>query len=77
MRLSRALQHEESKSLSVTSGNKLDEAHIDGQIGRVFAARGELTKANAHKLPQIRDQMTLEKTEKLEEHRPQLPPGEN
>jgi hypothetical protein len=28
-------------------------------------------------LPQIRDQMTLEKTEKLEEHRPQLPPGEN
>ncbi len=43
----------------------------------MFAARGELTKANAHKLPQIRDQMTLEKTEKLEEHRPQLPPGEN
>ena len=77
VRLFKALQHEEHQLDKVTRAKKLDEAQIDAQIDRVVVARGELEKANAHMLLEIRKEMTPEQTEKLEENRPPLAPNEN
>jgi Spy/CpxP family protein refolding chaperone len=76
-RLYKALEHEEHQLEKVTRGKNLNEAQIDAQIDRVVVARGELEKANAHMLLEIRREMTPEQTEKLEQHRPALAPSEN
>jgi Spy/CpxP family protein refolding chaperone len=76
-RLFKALQHEEEQLAKVTRAKKLDEAEIDAQIDRMMAARGALEKANVHLLLQIRGEMTPAQTEKLEEFRPPMGPGEN
>ncbi len=77
MRLYKALEHEENQLEKVTRGKKLDEAQIDAQIDRVVVARGELEKANAHMLLEIRKEMTPDQAGKLEGHRPSLAPNEN
>ena len=66
--------HEEEKQLAKTIRSKdLDENAIFAQIDRVTEARGELEKANAHYLLQLRKEMTPEQTAKLDEHRPSPP----
>ncbi len=77
VRLFKALQHEESQLEKLTRAKKLDETQIDAQIDRVVVARGELEKANVHMLLQIRNEMTPEQNDKLEEHRPVMSPSEN
>ncbi len=66
----RSLQQQESILERMTAGNRLNEEQIFQQIDRVTAARGALEKANAHMLLQIRQQMTDEQTERLDQHRP-------
>ncbi len=68
--LYRSLQQQESILERMTAGNRLNEEQIFQQIDRVTAARGALEKANAHMLLQIRQQMTDEQTERLDQHRP-------
>ncbi len=64
------LQQEESALDKVLRAKVLDEAQIDQQIDRVVQARGDLEKANAHMLLEIRKEMTTAQTEKLDQHRP-------
>ncbi len=75
--LFRGLRHEESQLDRVSRTKVLDEAQIDAQIDKVVQARGDLEKANAHMLLEIRKQMTPEQTAKLDENRPGPPPNEN
>ena len=71
------LQHEESALDKVLRAKVLDEGQIDQQIDRVVQARGELEKANAHMLLEIRKEMTQAQAEKLDEHRPAVSSSEN
>ena len=66
--LFKGLQHEESQLEKLSRARTPDEAQIDAQIDKVVLARGELEKANAHMLLEIRKQMTPEQTERLDEH---------
>ncbi len=63
------LQHEESQLEKTVRAKELNEAEIFQQIDRVTQARGELEKANAHMLLQLRKEMTPEQAARLEEHR--------
>ena len=65
-----SLQHEESQLEKITRSHELDENQIFQQIDRVTAARGDLEKANAHYLLQIRKELTPDQTAKLDELRP-------
>jgi hypothetical protein len=67
MRLDRSLQHEESQLKKLTRSQTLDENLIYQQIDRVTLARGELEKAYAHMLLQIRKEMTPDQTSKLDD----------
>jgi hypothetical protein len=67
MRLDRGLQHEESQLKKLTRSQTLDENLIYQQIDRVTMARGELEKAYAHMLLQIRKEMTPDQTQKLDD----------
>ncbi|RXH55906.1 hypothetical protein GRAN_2763 [Granulicella sibirica] len=69
VKLYKNLQHEESKLEKSTRGKNLDENEIFQQIDRVTQARGELEKANAHMLLQIRKEMTPQQAALLDEHR--------
>jgi len=71
VKLYKSLQHEESQLEKLTRSRELDENHIFQQIDRVTAARGELEKANAHRLLLIRKELTPEQTAKLDDLRPQ------
>ena len=51
-------------------GKELVESQIFDQIDHVVQARGELEKASAHYLLEIRKQMTPEQTSKLDDHLP-------
>ena len=73
VKLYKTLQHEESQLEKLTRSRELDENQIFQQIDRVTAARGELEKANAHRLLQIRKELTPEQTAKLDDLRPQTP----
>ena len=71
VKLYKSLQHEQSQLEKLTRSRELDENQIFQQIDRVTAARGELEKANAHRLLQIRKELTPEQTSKLDDLRPQ------
>lgn len=75
--LYRGLRREESQLDKLSRARVLDEAQIDAQIDKVVQARGELEKADAHMLLEIRKQMTPEQTARLDEHRPPPPPDAN
>jgi Spy/CpxP family protein refolding chaperone len=77
IKLFKALQHEEDQLERISRSRNLDEVQIDQQIDRVVQARGELEKANAHMLLQIRKEMTPEQLARLDEHRPPLSSSEN
>ena len=70
VKLFKNLQHEESQLEKVTRARELNEAQIFDQIDRVVQARGELEKASAHMLLQIRKEMTPEQASRLDDHRP-------
>ena len=72
VKLYKNLQHEESQLTKTVRAKELDEAAIFQQIDRVAQARGELEKANAHMLLQIRKEMTPEQTARLDDRRPDL-----
>jgi hypothetical protein len=76
VRLYKSLQHEESQLEKVSRARVLEEAQIDAQIDRVVVARGDLEKANAHMILEIRKQMNSEQTSRLDEHRAP-PPNDN
>jgi Spy/CpxP family protein refolding chaperone len=63
------LQHEESQLGKLVRGKELVESQIFDQIDRVVQARGELEKASAHYLLQIRKEMTPEQAARLDDHR--------
>ena len=65
-----ALRAQENGLESLSSGVHLDEGKIFLQIDEVAKARAALEKANAHMLLQIRNQMTDEQVERLDERRP-------
>jgi len=71
LKLNKSLQHEESQLEKLTRSQELDENQIFQQIDRVTQARGELEKAYAHMLLQIRKELTPEQTSKLDDLRPQ------
>jgi Spy/CpxP family protein refolding chaperone len=71
LKLYKGLQHEESQLEKLTRSRELDENQIFQQIDRVTQARGELEKANAHMLLQIRKELTPDQTARLDELRPQ------
>jgi len=75
--LYRGLRHEESQLDRLSRATVLDEAQIDAQIDKVVQARGDLEKANAHMLLEIRRQMTPEQAARLDEHRPPPPPDDH
>lgn len=70
VKLYKNLQHEESQLGKIVRGKELVESQIFDQIDRVAQARGELEKANAHMLLEIRKEMTAEQTAKLDDHLP-------
>jgi Spy/CpxP family protein refolding chaperone len=70
VKLYKNLQHEESQLGKIVRGKELVESQIFDQIDRVVQARGELEKASAHYLLQIRKEMTPEQAAKLDDHRP-------
>ena len=70
VKLYKNLQHEESQLGKIVRGKELVESQIFDQIDRVVQARGELEKASAHYLLQIRKEMTPEQTAKLDDHLP-------
>ena len=65
------VQREEKQLSKVTRGKNPDEMAIFQQIDRVTQARGELEKAEAHYLLEIRKEMTAEQLSKLEDYLPQ------
>ena len=67
VQLYKNFQHEQEQLSKLVRGKELDETQIFAQIDRVTQARGELEKANAHMLLQIRKEMTPEQTAKLNE----------
>jgi len=67
MKLSKSLQHEESQLHKLTRNGALDENQIFQQIDRVTMARGDLEKAYAHMLLQIRKEMTPEQAARLDD----------
>jgi Spy/CpxP family protein refolding chaperone len=67
VKASKALQHEESQLQKLTRSKDLDENQIFQQIDRVTQARGDLEKATAHYLLQIRKEMSPEQTAKLDD----------
>ena len=71
VKLYKSLQHEKSQLEKLTRSRELDENQIFKQIDRVAAARGELEKANAHRLLQIRKELTPEQSAKLDDLHPQ------
>ena len=71
VKLYKSLQREQSQLEKLTRSREMDENQIFQQIDRVTAARGELEKANAHRLLQIRKELTPEQTSKLDDLRPQ------
>jgi Spy/CpxP family protein refolding chaperone len=73
----KTLQHEESQLEKLSRAKVLDEAQIDLQIDHVVQARGDLEKANAHLLIEIRKQMTPDQTSRLDEHRPSPSSSDN
>ncbi len=73
LKLQKSLQHEESQLEKLTRSRELDENQIFQQIDRVTQARGELEKAYAHMLLQIRKEMTPEQASRLDESRPAPP----
>ena len=70
LKLYKNLQHEESQLGKTVRAKDLDEAQIFAQIDRVTQARGELEKANAHLLLQLRKELTPDQTAKLDDRRP-------
>ena len=72
VKLYKNLQHEESQLSKTVRGKELDEATIFQQIDRVAQARGELEKAHAHMLLQIRKEMTPEQAARLDDRRPDM-----
>ena len=72
VKLYKNLQHEESQLGKIVRGKDLIESQIFDQIDRVAQARGELEKANAHMLLEIRKEMSPEQAAKLDDHRPTL-----
>ena len=70
LKLYKNLQHEESQLGKTVRAKDLDETQIFAQIDRVTQARGELEKANAHLLLQLRKELTPDQTAKLDDHRP-------
>jgi hypothetical protein len=68
IKLYKNLQHEESQLEKTTRMRNPDEAQIFQQIDRVTAARGELEKANAHMLLEIRKEMTPDQVSRLDAH---------
>jgi Spy/CpxP family protein refolding chaperone len=77
LKLYKSLQHEESQLQKITRSRELDENQIFQQIDRVTAARGEVEKATAHMLLQIRKEMTPEQTSRLDEQLPALQPSQD
>jgi Spy/CpxP family protein refolding chaperone len=67
MTLSKNLQHEESQLEKLSRSRELDENQIFQQIDRVTQARGELDKAYAHYLLQIRREMTPQQVSKMDD----------
>lgn len=65
-----ALEQREQELEALTRGAKIDEETLFATIDRVTAARGELEKANAHMLLQLRAQLSSEQVRVLDEHRP-------
>jgi Spy/CpxP family protein refolding chaperone len=64
--LQKSLQHEESQLSKLSRSRELDENQIFQQIDRVTLARGELEKATAHYMLQIRKEMTSEQVSKMD-----------
>lgn len=71
VKLYKNLQHEESQLEKLTRSRELDENQIFQQIDRVTAARGELEKANAHRLLLVRKELTPEQNSRLDDLRSQ------
>jgi len=71
------LQHEESQLEKLSRSKNPNEMQIDQQIDRVVLARGELEKANAHLLLEIRKEMTPDQLDRLDEHRPAMSKAED
>lgn len=69
LKLYKNLQHEESQLAKTVRAKELDETQIFAGIDRVTQARGELEKANAHMLLQLRKELTPDQTAKLDDHR--------
>ncbi len=72
LKLYKNLQHEEKELGKAIRSRDLEEDQIFQHIDRVTQARGELEKANAHMLLQIRKEMSPEQTAKLDESRPEV-----
>lgn len=70
LKLYKSLQHEEGQLQKLSRSRELDENQIFQQIDRVTAARGELEKANAHMLLQIRKEMTVQQVSKMDDLMP-------
>ena len=74
LKLFKNLQREEGQLERLSHSHELDENQIFQQIDRVTTARGELEKANAHMLLQIRKEMTSQQISKMDDLMPP-PPG--
>ena len=70
-----AVQKEEAIMEPLVEADPPDEAKVLAQIDRVAQARGELEKANARMLFELRRQLTHDQWTKLQAERPPAPPG--
>jgi Spy/CpxP family protein refolding chaperone len=66
LKLYKGVKHEEAVLQKMTRSKELDENQIFQQIDRVTMARGELEKATAHYMLQIRREMTPDQTQRLD-----------
>ena len=69
----RTLQVEEKRLERITRERPLDEARVFAGIDAVVQARGNLEKANAHMLLQIRGEMDPDQVGRMEKFREETP----
>lgn len=68
--LYKAVQREDKQLSKISRVKNPDEVAIDQQIDRVTQARGELQKAEAHMLLEVRKELSPEQIAKLEDYMP-------
>ncbi len=63
------LQRAEVRLDALTRADKLSESALFAEIDHVAQARADLEKATTHMLLQLRDEMSAEQINKLDDHR--------